>query len=114
MIWYSVREWHMDVFEAICVVDGGIRLCISVLPHAGKSGFEGVDKWRKRLVVKVKSLPQNNEANKEVVELIERITKCRCEIVCGWKNRQKTVLIHGNRDRVLQSLRDVLTKDLNG
>ncbi|MCQ2056356.1 MAG: DUF167 family protein [archaeon] len=99
----------MDVLEAIDVIGEGIKLYISVLPHSNRSGFEEVDKWRKRLVVRVKSSPQNNEANKEVMSLIEEVTKCRCEIVCGGKNRQKTVLVYGEKDEVLRSLRNALT-----
>ncbi|MCQ2086380.1 MAG: DUF167 domain-containing protein [archaeon] len=98
----------MGVSDVVCAVNGDIELYVYVSPHASRSGFECVDEWRKRLVIKVKSPPRNNEANKEVVALIEKTTKHKCEITHGWKDRHKTVLIHGTEREVIQLLKGAI------
>ena len=95
----------MDVSEATRTVDKGIEVDVSVSPRSDRSGTEGVDEWRKRLIVRVKAPPLDGRANKEVEDLFRKVTGCKCEIVRGQTSRQKTVLIIGDPDSILESLR---------
>ncbi len=95
----------MDVSEATRAVDGGLEVDVSVSPRSDRSGAEGVDEWRKRLIVRVKAPPLDGRANKEVEELFKKVTGCRSEIIRGQTSRQKTVLVIGDREAILESLR---------
>ena len=95
----------MDVSEATRAVDGGLEVDVSVSPRSDRSGAEGVDEWRKRLIVRVKAPPLDGRANKEVEEIFKKVTGCRSEIIRGQTSRQKTVLVIGDREAILESLR---------
>lgn len=86
----------MDLKDVSRVVSGGLELDILVSPRSNRSGPEGYDEWRKRMIVRVKSPPLDGKANKEVEEMMKEITGCRSEIINGHLNRQKTVLISGD------------------
>ena len=95
----------MDVSEALRTVDGGVEVDVTVSPRSDRSGTEGVDEWRKRLIVRVKAPPLDGRANKEIQELFKKVTGCRCEIVRGQTSRQKTVFVTGDPEKILDSLR---------
>lgn len=95
----------MDVSDAARTVDGGLEVDVSVSPRSDRSGTEGVDEWRKRLIVRVKAPPLDGRANKEVEDLFRKATGSKCEIVRGQTSRQKTVLVRGDPESVLESLR---------
>ena len=98
----------MDVSDASRPVDGGLEVDISVSPRSDRSGTEGIDEWRKRLIVRVKAPPLDGRANKEVEELFRKVTGCKSEVIRGQTSRQKTVLILGNPDVILKGLREGL------
>ena len=98
----------MDVSEASREVDGGVEVDVTVSPRSDRSGTEGVDEWRKRLIVRVKAPPLDGRANKEIQELFRKVTGCKCEIVRGQTSRQKTVFVSGDPDKILESLRNGL------
>jgi len=71
-----------------------VILAISVQPAAKRSGIEGIDVWRGRLQVAVKSVPLKGAANEEVCELISElfgIPRALIEIIAGHRSRQKSV-----------------------
>ncbi len=96
----------MDVTDAARIVAGGLEVDLSVSPRSDRSGTEGVDEWRKRLSVRVKAPPLDGRANKEIESLFKEITGCRTEIIRGQTGRQKTVMIYGDPEKILSSLRD--------
>ena len=98
----------MDVSDAVRVLKDGVEVDVSVSPRSDRSGTEGVDEWRKRLTVRVKAPPLDGRANKEVEALFRKMTDCKCEIIRGQTSRQKTVLIHGDPDSIMSSLREGL------
>ena len=77
-----------------------------VSPRSGRYGLDGYDEWRKRLLVKVKAPPLDGRANKEVEDLMKEITGCKSEIKSGHSNRMKTVIIYGDSERIMESLRN--------
>ena len=96
----------MDVSSALREVKGGMEIDISVSPRSDRSGAEGLDEWRKRLIVRVRAPPLDGRANKEVEALFKEITGCRCEIAHGQTSRQKTVMVYGDPARISDSLRE--------
>ena len=98
----------MDVSDASRPVDSGLEVDISVSPRSDRSGTEGIDEWRKRLIVRVKAPPLDGRANKEVEELFKKVTGCKSEVIRGQTSRQKTVFILGNSDDILKRLREGL------
>jgi len=98
----------MDVSEASRIVDGGVEVDVTVSPRSDRSGTEGVDEWRKRLIVRVKAPPLDGRANKEIQELFRKVTGCKSEIIRGQTSRQKTVYVAGDPEKILDSLRNGL------
>jgi len=84
-------------------VAGGIEINVTVSPNSDRQEA-GLNVWRKRLTVRVRSPPLDGKANAEVEEYIKKITGCRSEIVKGHTARQKTVMIFGNADDVIRRL----------
>ena len=86
--------------------DKGDRLEVDVLvsPRSNRSGPEGYDEWRKRLILRVKAPPLDGRANKEVEETFRQITGFRCEVASRQLNRQKTVTVYGNPKKAVESI----------
>jgi len=81
----------------------GVEIDLVVSPSSPKSGVQGFDEWRKRLVVKVRAPPEKGEANEEVESLVAKLFQAKAEVVRGHTSRMKTVLIHtsGAKARVI-------------
>ena len=77
---------------------------ILVSPRSNRSGPEGYDQWRRRMIVRVKAPPLDGRANKEVEELFREITGMPSQVTSGHLNRQKTVTVSGDPDRILSIL----------
>lgn len=95
----------MDISDVIRAVDNGTEIEVLISPRSSKSGTKDVNKWRKRLTVSIKSPPLDGRANREIKELFEGITGCKCEIIRGLTSRQKTIFIKGNSIEILKKLR---------
>jgi hypothetical protein len=78
--------------------DRGDRLELDILvsPRSNRSGLEGFDEWRKRIILRVKSPPLDGRANKEVESFFKDITGCRSVVTAGMTSHQKTVTITGD------------------
>ena len=95
----------MDVNDVSRRVPEGLEVELLVSPRSSRSGIEGIDPWRKRLIIRVKAPPLDGRANKEVEELFRKVTGFKSEVIRGQTSRQKTVLVHGDYDSILDSLR---------
>jgi len=86
--------------------DKGDRLEIDILvsPRSNRSGLEGFDEWRKRLILRVKSPPLDGRANKEVESFFKDITGCKSTVTSGMTSHQKTVTIIGDPAKILESI----------
>ena len=98
----------MDISETVRETADGVEVDVTVSPRSDRSGTEGVDEWRKRLTVKVKSPPLDGRANKEVESLFKDITGCKSTVIRGPTSRQKTVMIKGDPKMIIERLRDGL------
>ena len=57
--------------------EGCQEVDVLVSPRSNRSGPEGFDQWRKRLILRVKAPPLDGRANKEVEETFSQITGMR-------------------------------------
>lgn len=75
-----------------------------VTPSSPKSEVQGVDEWRKRLVVKVRSPPEKGEANAEVESVLTEFFQAKAEVLRGHTNRMKTVLVQTGLEKAKAKL----------
>ena len=94
----------MDVRDVSRSVEGGVEIDITVSPNSERQGTEGINEWRKCLVIRVRSPPLDGKANREIEEYLKNVTGCRSEVIKGHTSRQKTVIIHGDPDDILHAL----------
>lgn len=73
----------------------GTLLLVYVQPKAKKNEIEGVDEWRGRLKVKIKALPVEGKANKELVKFLSKLLGAEVELVRGETSREKDVMVKG-------------------
>ncbi|MGI6008662.1 MAG: DUF167 domain-containing protein [Methanomethylophilus sp.] len=100
----------MQISDAVRRTPRGLEADILVSPKSSRRALEGVDPWRKRLIVKVRAPPVEGKADEDVCGLFEEITGCRTEILSGAVSRQKTVLISGDPQKIERSLEEALEK----
>lgn len=96
----------MSFEEVLRVRDLGVEVDVLVSPRSDRSGIEGVDEWRKRLMIKVRSPPLDGKANKEVEEILRKAANSPALVISGHTSRQKTIFIEGNPDAIISKLRE--------
>ncbi len=94
----------MKVEDVSRVKQDGLELDILVSPRSNRSGPEGFDEWRKRLILRVKAPPLDGRANKEVESCLKDITGCRSKVTSGMTSHQKTVLISGDPSEIVSAI----------
>ena len=94
----------MELSDVVRSKGGSLEVDIIVSPRSNRSGPEGFDEWRKRLIVRVKAPPLDGRANKEVEEIFRRITGFRCEVTSGLRNHQKTVTVSGDPSLAMDAI----------
>ena len=94
----------MDISDVSRSTGSGLELDLTVSPRSSRSGVEGIDPWRKRLIVRVKAPPLDGRANKEVEDVLRDITGCKTQVVSGQTSRQKTVRIVGDPGEICATL----------
>jgi uncharacterized protein (TIGR00251 family) len=99
-------EERMPIEDVTRVKEAGVEVDVLVSPGSSRSGAEGIDPWRKRLIVKVRSPPLEGKANKEVEEMFTKATGSPSLVTSGHTNRQKTVFIEGDPDIIIKKLRE--------
>ena len=104
----------MDLFDNITKKHGnGVTINLFVTPEAEKYIFpSGLNKWRKRIEIKVCAKAKDNLANLEVVKIVAEFFKSPIKnvyILSGKKTREKTVLIEDiSENTALQMLKESL------
>ena len=74
--------------------ENGVILAVTVQPSAKHVGIAGIDDWRGRLQVAVKTQPRKGAANEATRELLSEafdIPLALIEIISGHRSRQKSV-----------------------
>ena len=98
----------MDISDVSRRTGRGVEVDLQVSPRSSRSGIEGLDTWRKRLIVRVKAPPLEGRANEEVEEVFKDVTGCKAQVTAGHTSRQKTVLIEGDADAICSKLNAAL------
>ena len=78
----------MKISDVSRIKGDSLEVDVLVSPRSNRSGPEGYDEWRKRLILRVKAPPLDGRANKEVEETFRQITGFKCEVTSGQLNRQ--------------------------
>ncbi len=81
---------------------------LSVIPNAKSSGIQGIDEWRKRLLVRVKAPPTEGRANREVVEVLSKAFNSEVSLVRGETSRQKTVFLPIDLETAVKRLEAII------
>jgi uncharacterized protein (TIGR00251 family) len=89
-------------------VDGGTEIEVSVSPNSSRSGIEGVDPWRKRLVVRVKAMPKDGRANKELCDVLAKAFSAPVTVIRGQTSRTKTVMVTLDSESVLSIIGGII------
>ncbi len=95
---------NMDIMDVSRRNGSGLELDLTVSPRSSRSGVEGIDPWRKRLIIRVKAPPLDGRANKEVEDVLKELTGCKTQVISGQTSRQKTVQIEGDPDWICDRL----------
>lgn len=95
----------MDVSDAMRSRNGVTEVDVTVSPRSSRSGIDGLDEWRKRVIVRVKAPPLEGRANKEVADVFREATGMKAEVTAGLTSHQKTVSIQGDMEAVIEALR---------
>lgn len=80
--------------NAIIEISDGILVDIEVSPKSKKFEISGYNEWRKKIEIRIKSVPQKGKANKEIVNEFSNITGTPVEIISGLKSHHKTLKIY--------------------
>jgi hypothetical protein len=75
-----------------------VSIELHVEPGSIYPGLEGFDIWRHTLVLRVRSPPQDGEANREAVEVLAElldVSTSNISIIAGATSRRKVVRIDG-------------------
>ncbi len=94
----------MEMSDVSRRVGGGVEIDLLVSPRSSRSGIEGFDEWRRRLIVRVRAPPLDGRANGEVEELFRGLTGHRASVSAGHTSRQKTVFIEGDAEEICARL----------
>ena len=96
----------MPIEDVVRIRGSGVEVDVLVSPRSGRSGIEGIDSWRNRLIVKVMSPPLEGKANKEAEEIFRDATGFQASVVSGHTSRQKTIFVEGDPGVIISKLRD--------
>ncbi|MHC1624469.1 MAG: DUF167 domain-containing protein [Methermicoccaceae archaeon] len=77
----------------------GVLLDVEVIPSSRSMEVPaGYDKWRARVIIKLKSKPEGGRANRELVMAFSGklgIPQAKIKLVKGESNRKKSIFIEG-------------------
>lgn len=94
----------MDPSSAVRETKEGLEVDLIVSPGSGRSEVQGIDGWRKRVVVKLRAQPEKGEANAELERLLSGFFAAETKVVRGRANRMKTVSVAATREQVVARL----------
>jgi uncharacterized protein (TIGR00251 family) len=80
--------------------EDGVVLGLKVLPNAKAFEIQGFDPWTKELKLKTKAKALKGEANKEILQNLQKIFSCEIKIVSGEKSRNKKVFFKKNKKEI--------------
>ncbi|NLI73286.1 MAG: YggU family protein [Euryarchaeota archaeon] len=100
----------MALSTVLRTVQGGTEIDIMVTPNAKEPSIGEVDEWRHRLAIKVRAVPSEGRANREVCKLLQDILGQKVEILRGALDRHKTIMVPLEEDEVREKLEEALAQ----
>ncbi|MDD1743901.1 MAG: DUF167 family protein [Methanomassiliicoccales archaeon] len=94
----------VDVSVAVHQSKEGTEIDLLVSPNSGRSEIVGIDQWRKRVTVKLRSPPEKGEANAELEKLLSEKLGSEVKVIHGHTARMKTALVQIGADEVVRKL----------
>ncbi len=94
----------MDISIALHRSKEGTEIDLLVSPNSDWSEIVGLDIWRKRLTVKLRSPPEKGEANAELENLLSERLGSEAKVIRGHTARMKTALVRIGLDEVARKL----------
>jgi len=82
----------------------GCLMPVQVISEGKEFALIGFDEWNQALKIRVSKKREKGKANKELLKELRGIFGAEVEIIKGEKSRQKTLLVHAKKARVLKSL----------
>jgi uncharacterized protein (TIGR00251 family) len=86
---------------------GGTLIRISIVTNAIRDEIAGFDKWRGRILVRIREKPVHNKANKAIVKFFSTLLDLKCrdvKIISGEKSNLKRIEVKADVDKVRQIL----------
>jgi uncharacterized protein (TIGR00251 family) len=93
--------------------ESGTLIDITIITGSRKEGIKGVDKWRKRLVLRIKEQPIDGRGNGAIVKFFSSlfaIPSNGVRIVSGERSSQKTIFIDLQKELVMSRLQSSIPK----
>ncbi len=72
-------------------LENGIMIKVKVKPNSLKFKIEEKDN---RIIIHCKSPPEKNQANREIIEKLEKLTGKKVKIGRGLTSKKKSIIIH--------------------
>lgn len=94
----------VDISVALHRSKEGTEIDLLVSPSSDRSELVGLDVWRKRLTIKLRSPPEKGEANAELEKLLSGILGSEVAVIRGHTARMKTALVQLSVDEVVRKL----------
>jgi hypothetical protein len=94
----------VDITIALHRSKEGTEIDLLVSPNSDRSEIVGLDRWRKRLTVKLRSPPEKGEANAELEKLLTDRLGSEAKVIRGHTARMKTALVQISVDEVAERL----------
>ena len=99
----SIRDSNDKVF-----------LDVEITPNSAQSGIKGYNRWRDRLMIKLRSQAKKGRANIELIKLLSDILNIesnQLNIIKGEHSTQKTLVLTGlEREIVIQRIFEALNE----
>jgi len=82
-------------------LQNGIIVKIKVKPNSPEFKIVRKDK---RIVINCQSPPENNQANREIIKELEKLTKRKVKIVRGLTSNKKSIIVHNITEKEFEKL----------
>lgn len=100
--------------KAITETNNGILVDIEVSPKSKTFEIIGYNKWREKIELRIKSVPQKGKANKEIINEFYKLTGSQVEIISGLKSQHKTLKFYNiSKSKFLDILKDNFNLEYN-
>jgi uncharacterized protein (TIGR00251 family) len=94
----DLDEQLLEQSNSIRDVDDRVFLDVEITPNSAQPGIKGYNRWRDRLMIKLRSQAKKGKANIELIKLLSNILNIelnQLNIIKGEHSTQKTLVLTG-------------------